>query len=98
MEPKHDYQRASSANQPHEIAALGLFEHEVTDDGPRVLESAQETSDPSANRRSSAASSTSGNQADDAAAPSLGLGTQESLSVGDSLSYTLAVEIECCIG
>ncbi len=98
MEPKLSYNRKSSANQPHEIAAVGLFEHKVADDGPGLLETAQQPSDTSADRRSSPAPTTSRDQADDATAPSLGLDSQESFSVGDSLSYALAVEIECCVG
>ena len=88
----------SSANQSHEIAPLGLFEHEIADNNPRLLERPQEHSDASANRCSATASSSSGDETNDAAAPSFCLSSQKPLSVGDSLSYALAVEIECCIG
>ena len=98
MEPKLCYPPASSANQPDEIAAVSLFEDEVADDRPRFLESAQQSPNARANRCSSAASSPPGDQADDAAAPSFRLSSQKPLSVGDSLSYALAVEIECCVG
>jgi hypothetical protein len=98
MEPDRGYQPAGSANEPHEIAALGLLEDEVADNGSGLFETAEEPSDASADRSTSTASATPCDQADDASPPSLGLGSQEPLSVGDSLSYALAVEIECCIG
>ena len=98
MEPELGYTPASSADQPHEITAVSFFENEVADDGPRLLESAQEPPDSSADWRSSAASPASRDQADDAAAPSFRLSSQEPLSVGNSLSYALAVEIECHVG
>jgi hypothetical protein len=77
---------------------MGFFENEVADDGPGLLESAQEPPDSSADWRSSAASPPSRDQADDTAAPSFRLSSQKPLGVGDSLSYALAVEIECCVG
>ena len=98
MEPNRGDQPASSANEPHEIAALGLFQDEVANNGSRLLETAEEPPDASANRSTSTVPATPCDQADDASPPSLGLGSQEPLSVGDSLSYALAVEIECCIG
>ena len=98
MEPKCGYQPTSSANQPHEIAAFGLFKDKVADDRPGFLETAEESPDASSNRRSVAASPPSSDQADDATAPNLGLRSQEPLSVSDSLSYALAVEIECRVG
>jgi hypothetical protein len=98
MEPKRRDEQAGSANQPDEVAALALFEDIVADDGFGLLESAQQAPNPSADRRSSATSSPARDQADDAAAPGLRLGPQEPLGVGDSLSYALAVEIECCVG
>ena len=98
MGTKLGYGPASSADQPHEIAAVGFFENEVADDTPRLLESAKEPPNASADRRFSTASPPSRDQADDAAAASLRLSSQKPLSVGDSLSYALAVEIECCVG
>ncbi len=98
MEPELGYTPAGSADQPHEITAVSFFENEVADDGPGLLESAQEAPDSSADRRSSAALPPSRDQADDAAAPSFRLSSQKPLSVGNSLSYALAVEIECCVG
>jgi hypothetical protein len=95
MEPKCSPRPANSANQPHEIAAFGLFEDEVTNDRPRFLETAEESADAGSNRRSSAAPPPPGNQTNAATASSLGLGSQEPLSVSNSLSYALAVEIEC---
>jgi hypothetical protein len=98
MEPELGYSPASSAGQPHEITAVSFFENEVADDGPGVLESAQEPPDSSADWRSSTASPPSRDQADNAAAPSFRLSSQKPLRVGNSLSYALAVEIECCVG
>ena len=98
MEPELGYGPAGSAHQPYEITAVSVFENEVADNGPGLLESEQEPPDSSADWRSSAASPPSRDQADDAAAPSFRLSSQKPLSVGNSLSYALAVEIECCVG
>ena len=98
MEPEPGYSPASSADQPHEITAVSFFENEVADDSPGLLESAQKPPDSRADWRSSAASPPSRDQADDAAAPSFRLSPQKPLSVGNSLSYALAVEVECCVG
>jgi hypothetical protein len=98
MEPECGSRPANSANQPHEIAAVGLFEDEVANDRPRLLETAEESPDAGSNRRSSAASAPSSDQADAATSPSLGLGSQEPLSIGNCLSYALSVEIECRVG
>lgn len=87
-----------SAPEPDQITPFGFLQSVVPDHAAGLLQSAQEPANPRTNGRATAGPAPAGDEPNDPAWSSLGLGAHEALRVGHGLDYALAVQIEHSVG